>query len=250
MMRSFMLSAIALLCLATDSHAQCGLFGRIFRPRQAAYASACYSSAANSSACYSAPVQASACYSTTYTVPVYAAPQSVQPAPQAPSKAIPALPAKSTPQTSDAGPLPPAAEDMPPALASAPMPPPAEDRPLPPAAESEPTPVAQPAVVQVVIETDPYGFAAHLNGYRAQYGLRPLRFSRNLAAWAHQNSLRGFGHTVRFGRRQNSAWGQANAAVVASDWMQSSGHRDAMLDPNVTEYGIAVANAVWTLNLD
>ncbi len=144
----------------------------------------------------------------------YSAPQqTVYAAPQAPAKTLPqpVPPAKSTPQTSGT--------------------------------------VVVPVETVVVIDTDPYGFQVHLNACRAQYGLRPLRFSRNLAAWAYQNSLAGFGHRVRFARRQNAALGQPTAYAVAQAWMGSPGHASAMLDVSATEYGIALVAGVWTLEI-
>ena len=48
--------------------------------------------------------------------------------------------------------------------------------------------------------TDPYGFAAILNQYRAAAGLAPLAYDHDLSAWAAQNNVaqsnRGIGHHV------------------------------------------------------
>lgn len=233
-----------------------------------AQASACYSPQAGASACYSPQARygAGACYgsaeaieyrpvvqyriqafqacgpqgcavqSTAQTYQYLQAPSKATP--QAAPQAVPPLPAKTSPQgTSEAAPPPPLAPDAvePVVVLALPMPPPPD--------EPVPAPV-------VVVETDPYGYQSHLNGFRARFGLRPLRYNANLSAWAYQNSLRGFGHTVRMGRRQNAAWGQRDAATVERDWEGSPGHRDALLDAQATDYGIAVASNVWTLNIN
>jgi len=234
MRRVFLLAAV-ILGMAAPAQAQCGLLGRIFHRRSQAQVSACYST------------RATACYSSAQVQPTYAAPavyeqtfQVVTPTPQAlavPQKSLPlpTAPAKSTPQAS-----PQASPQAPPKV-----PPNSRHR-----GHTELAPPIAPAPVPVVVVTDPYGFHVYLNDYRARAGLRPLRYSAHLAGWAYQNSLRGFGHFIRVGRRQNAAAGQANAQAVAAQWMNSPAHRDAMLDPTVTTYGIAVANNAWTLNLD
>ena len=236
---ALLIGALALgLLIPESAHAQCGgLFGRIFQRRAQARASACYS--AQASACYSSQraitYQACSVAQQEY-VRVQATPQ--YQLPQAPSKTLPPLPSKVSPQAASeaAPPIPPDAVQL------------ALPQPPPPEPDTPQVATTQPVVVAVV--TDPYGFESHLNYYRALNGLRPVRYSANLAGWAYQNSLRGFGHAVRAGRRQNAAWGQPNAQVVAAEWYQSPGHQAAMLDPSVTEYGIALASNVWTLNLD
>ncbi len=104
------------------------------------------------------------------------------------------------------------------------------------------------SVVKSDPPADPYGFTTWLCSVRAARGLGPVAWDPNLAAWAAQNSLRGFGHFVRAGRHQNAGWG--SAAVIWPSWLTSPGHIPTMLDPSITRVGIAVVGSVWTLNSD
>lgn len=116
------------------------------------------------------------------------------------------------------------------------------------------TPQAQVAVQQVsytattmTAEGDAYGFTAWINSVRARYGLRALAWSADAAAHAAINSARGFGHSYLGGtRRQNVGVGQLQ--TVEAMWLQSPGHLSAIVDPSVTEVGIAYVNGVWTMN--
>lgn len=101
---------------------------------------------------------------------------------------------------------------------------------------------------------DPYGFIAILNNLRAQHGLRGVGYDSNLSAWASQNNAaqcsRGLGHHVNPGCFQNSFWNTTSAWQTAIGWMNSPGHREAMLQPNVSVAGIAYGpGPYWTLNL-
>lgn len=102
-------------------------------------------------------------------------------------------------------------------------------------------------------------YAQHLNNERARHGLPPLRRNAQLdqAAQAHAQDLQGrrLGHTGSDGSSvgdrasragydfrtiaENVASGQRSNAEVTRDWMNSPGHRRAMLDPNSTEFGFA-----------
>jgi uncharacterized protein YkwD len=64
-----------------------------------------------------------------------------------------------------------------------------------------------------------------------------------------QQAARGLGHHVMGpARRQNSAMAGSDAASVGTMWMNSPGHRSALLDPTITAVGIAAAGAWWTFN--
>lgn len=126
------------------------------------------------------------------------------------------------------------------ALADAPPAPPAETVSVP----------TQPAYVDAA---DPYGFAAIINHYRAQAGLHPLAYDSSLSAWASQNNAaqcsQGIGHHVVPNCFQNCGWNYSSAQEAAVAWMNSSGHRQNMLTPSATRFGIAYGpGPYWTLN--
>ena len=100
---------------------------------------------------------------------------------------------------------------------------------------------------------DPYGFTNWLNGIRASYGLGSVYYDANLAENAALNSAqmaakKSLLHEVRAGRWQNSAMG--NYASIGSMWMNSTPHRQALLQPGITRIGLAGYGVWWTLNLD
>jgi uncharacterized protein YkwD len=100
---------------------------------------------------------------------------------------------------------------------------------------------------------DPYGFAAILNRLRASAGLHPVIYDTNLSAWASQNNAvqcrRGLGHHVNPCCAQNCGWNYTDACSVAQGWMNSPGHRENMLSPTITRFGIALGpGPYWTLN--
>jgi hypothetical protein len=102
--------------------------------------------------------------------------------------------------------------------------------------------------------TDPYGFHAIINQYRASAGLPPLGYDHELASWAAVNnahqSNRGLGHHVNPNCHQNCSWNTPDAASTADQWLGSRGHRENMLSPAVRSFGIAYGpGPYWTLNL-
>jgi len=124
-----------------------------------------------------------------------------------------------------------------------------------------PQPIPQPmnasatkatAPQAAVPSTDPYGFTNVLNSIRAQYGLPPVGYDANLSAFASQNNAAqcsyGLGHHVRAGAYQNSGWNYSDAVSIAHAWMNSPGHRAAMLAP-MAAVGIAHGpGSFWTMN--
>ena len=103
------------------------------------------------------------------------------------------------------------------------------------------------------VSGDPYGFAAHFNYYRAVAGLPPVSYDPNLSNWASHNNVaqtrRGLGHFVNPNCFQNCAWNITDAATAAQTWMNSTGHRENMLSPNISRFGIAYGpGPYWTLN--
>lgn len=104
-----------------------------------------------------------------------------------------------------------------------------------------------------VMPSDPYGFINILNSYRASAGLAPVAYDPNLSAWASQNNAvqcnKGIGHHVNPGCFQNCGWNYTSAWEVANGWLHSPGHRDNMLRPGITRFGIAYGpGPYWTLN--
>jgi uncharacterized protein YkwD len=100
---------------------------------------------------------------------------------------------------------------------------------------------------------DPYGFAGVLNRIRASMGLPQLGYDPTLSSWAVQNNVaqsnQGLGHHVNPNCYQNCGWNYSDAESVAAGWMNSPGHRQNMLQPNVSRFGIAFGpGPYWTMN--
>jgi hypothetical protein len=103
------------------------------------------------------------------------------------------------------------------------------------------------------VATDPYGFAAVLNGIRARMGLAPAAYDPELSSWAAENNAaqasRGLGHHINPSCYQNCGWNYPDAESVAAGWMNSPGHRANMLQPGMTRFGIAFGpGPYWTMN--
>ena len=115
------------------------------------------------------------------------------------------------------------------------------------------TPTGQPAANCDCSGSDPYGFTAILNRLRAAAGLHPVAYDPELSSWASQNNAvqchRGIGHHVNPCGVQNCGWNYSDASSVAQGWMNSPGHRQNMLSPLITRFGIAFGpGPYWTLN--
>lgn len=115
----------------------------------------------------------------------------------------------------------------------------------PPAPTPTPAPPEPPA--------DPHGFTAMLNRLRATVGLGPVAFDQDLSAWAAQNNAaqchRGLGHHVNPNCLQNSAWNTPDASSTLSTWLNSPGHRENLLAPEITRVGLAHGpGPYWTMN--
>jgi hypothetical protein len=116
------------------------------------------------------------------------------------------------------------------------------------------TPLPDPAAANCdCTGGDPYGFAAILNHLRAAAGLHPVAYDPDLSSWASQNNAaqcrRGIGHHVNPCGVQNCGWNYASADAVAQGWMNSPGHRQNMLSPLISRFGIAFGpGPYWTLN--
>lgn len=126
-------------------------------------------------------------------------------------------------------------------------------------ATQEAAPVAAPVAEQETLAynyaggCDPYGFMHVLNRIRASAGLHPLAYDADLSSWAQQNNAeqcrRGLGHHVNPAGIQNCAYNYSDADSTAAGWMNSPGHRDNMLSPAATRFGIAFGpGPYWTLN--
>jgi len=114
-------------------------------------------------------------------------------------------------------------------------------------------PAAEPAANCDGGGSDPYGFTAILNRFRAAAGLHPVAYDPDLSSWASQNNAvqcrRGIGHHVNPCGVQNCGWNYSDASSIAQGWMNSPGHRQNMLSPSITRFGIAFGpGPYWTLN--
>lgn len=98
-----------------------------------------------------------------------------------------------------------------------------------------------------------------VNGYRAQYGLKPLTMNWELSRVARYKSedmyanryfshtsptygspfdmMRAFGLSYR-SAGENIAYGQRTPAAVVNAWMNSSGHRANILSSSYTQIGV------------
>ena len=115
------------------------------------------------------------------------------------------------------------------------------------------TPTAQPAAGCDCSGSDPYGFASILNRLRAAAGLHPVVYDPELSSWASQNNSAqchwGIGHHVNPCGVQNCGWNYADASAAAQGWMNSPGHRQNLLSPSISRFGIAFGpGPYWTLN--
>jgi uncharacterized protein YkwD len=129
-------------------------------------------------------------------------------------------------------------------------------------------------IVMQTVETEAASLqseaAKHLNAYRAQASLAPLSSDTHLVRAAsaqcaimiaHGKIGHGFGPGTSFSERmfragvapgyqaENVARGQRGVAEVMQAWMNSSGHRRNMLDPQMTSFGIASKSRYWALDL-
>ena len=183
------------------------------------------------------------------------APQTSTAAPATPSAGtsipvVPTAPAAEAPEPTSESAEVPAAEDEPAAAVELPA---AE-------AETEPAPVARTAAAAA----DPTAEAAVLalvNEARADAGCGALTADPALAAVAraHSADMRDrdyFSHTSPEGlspfdraeqagvddsRAENIAFGQSDAAAVMEAWLESPGHRQNILDCELTRLGVGVA---------
>ncbi len=118
--------------------------------------------------------------------------------------------------------------------------------------DGDPVPTGYVKVQNRVMATgDSYGFVSWLCAQRAAVGLPSVSWDEEMAqAAAANNSLQvvhGIGHwTMAGARRQNSAWMQYPDLLTA--WMNSPGHRAALLDPTVRWVGIAFSGAYATFS--
>ncbi len=94
---------------------------------------------------------------------------------------------------------------------------------------------------------DPYGFVVWLNAVRGGWGLGGVAWSDEMAGWALRNSSVGFGHAIMgTARRQNAGWGEL--WTVCNAWLAHGPHAAALLDPTITQVGIAAVGVVWTFS--
>jgi uncharacterized protein YkwD len=122
--------------------------------------------------------------------------------------------------------------------------------PAPVAYRAAPTPQAAQAASQAATQ-DPGSFVAWLNGIRARSGLGAVGLDPALSSWAAANNgqqqARGIGHHVMGAARRQNA-GMGDFSTVIQKWMASPAHQAALLDPTITQVGIAGLGPYWTFN--
>ena len=107
-------------------------------------------------------------------------------------------------------------------------------------------------------------FLKLINDYRAKHGLRPLKLNKNLckgtqahAEWMSRNrsmthaNLRNVGKNggyKGFVNTENIAAGQRNYKEAFTSWINSSGHRQNILNPNAKDLGFGFKNGYWSMN--
>jgi hypothetical protein len=109
--------------------------------------------------------------------------------------------------------------------------------------------------------------AMDINSFRARHGLKPLKASAVLAAKAREHAAdmarrQSMDHAGFYTRMrgagtfaaENVAEGCASADCAFKAWAESAGHRANMLNPSLTDYGLASARGrngirYWALEL-
>lgn len=94
---------------------------------------------------------------------------------------------------------------------------------------------------------------AIINRYRQQFGRAPLTTDPTLAnyatQWSQKMTYSGFRHStgwLQFGGLEVIAKGQRSPEEVVASWMNSPGHRNALMAPNVTRFGGGRVSDFWT----
>ena len=125
------------------------------------------------------------------------------------------------------------------------------------------SPAAALSIGDPVLDAEEVAFCKHINKYRAQSGLAPLRLSVSLtraSKWmsndmasvnyfAHIDSLTrafstrldAFGYSFSTARAENIAAGNSTAARTFDQWRTSSTHSATMLNPSYSVLGIGRA---------
>ena len=141
------------------------------------------------------------------------------------------------------------------------------------AAALGPTRIASPARHRATVssgasdESRAHAMAKLVNRHRAHLGRPRLVWDDRLAAIARAHSAdmarRGyFSHEDRRGHgpfdrlreggvrfraaAENIAFGDRDAEVTLSDWIESPGHRRNLEDPEYTRHGVGVSGRYWT----
>lgn len=113
-------------------------------------------------------------------------------------------------------------------------------------------PGAQPGAVVVKPNVvggsgDPTGFTDILNAERARRGLQAVAYDAELSRQASINSQRG-GHSY-MGSAMSQNWAGVNDPQQAFQmWMNSTGHRNNMLNPNLRSVGFGQGRTGATMN--
>ena len=102
--------------------------------------------------------------------------------------------------------------------------------------------------------SDPYGFIALLNAYRAAAGLAPVVHDGALDSFAAANNAaqaarNQVGHFVKGPGWQNAAVGAYSVSAVMASWQASPAHNSTLLQPSITAVGVHHDGAGhWTMD--
>ena len=113
--------------------------------------------------------------------------------------------------------------------------------------------VAAVETTEVIVGTDATAVAALVNQHRAERGLQPLALDAQLSGyaegWSQTMSRSGFRHSsgwVQFGGLEVIGMGHSSPADIVRGWMNSRGHRDALMSPGVSRFGLGRVGSLWT----
>lgn len=109
------------------------------------------------------------------------------------------------------------------------------------------------SVPQATDGTDAAEVVNLINQHRAHSGAGPLALDSTITtyaeSWSHTMTRTGLRHSsgwVQFGGLEVIGHGHSSPADIVRGWMNSPGHRNAILSPSVTRFGLGRVGSMWT----